>query len=116
MKNIVFLLAPAVLILAVLINGCSSLEFPGTYRIAIHQGNIISQDMVDKLKVGMSRKQVQYVLGTSLIKDSFNQDRWDYYYSVRNNRGKTVHKHISVFFIDNSLHKVTGDYTLPAES
>ena len=102
------------MIFVVLINGCSSLEFPGTYRIAIHQGNIISQDMVDKLTVGMKPRQVQYVLGTPLIKDSFNQDRWDYYYSVRNSRGKTVNKHITVFFADDGLHKVTGDYTLAA--
>jgi len=100
--------------LIVLITGCSSLQFPGTYRIAIHQGNIISQDMVDKLKVGMTRRQVQYVLGTPLIRDSFNQDRWDYYYSVRGSKGGTLNKHVSVFFVRDGLHKITGEYILAA--
>ena len=101
---------------SVLMAGCSSLEFPGAYRIAVHQGNIISQDEIDKLAVGMTRRQVQYVLGTPLVKDTFNQDRWDYYYSVRDSEGKTTRKHISVFFVNDGLQKITGDYTLAAES
>ena len=112
MKNSLLILLYA----SILVAGCSSLEFPGTYRIAVHQGNIIPQDEIDKLAIGMTRKQVQYVLGTPLVKDTFNQDRWDYYYSVRDNEGKTTHKHISVFFLNDGLHKITGDYTLPAES
>ena len=112
MKNSLLILLCAFILTA----GCSSLEFPGAYRIAIHQGNIISQDEIDKLTVGMTRRQVQYVLGTPLLKDTFNQDRWDYYYSMRDSEGKTVKKHISVFFFNDGLHKITGDYTLPAES
>ena len=109
MKRVLFLLVSTVLVAA-----CSSLEFPGTYRIAVHQGNIISQDMVDRLTVGMTRQQVQYVLGTPLIRDSFNQDRWDYYYSVRNSKGEILDKHISVFFTKDGLHKITGEYSLAA--
>jgi outer membrane protein assembly factor BamE len=107
MKRILSLLG-----LITLITSCSSLQFPGAYRIPIHQGNVISQDMVDKLKVGMTRQQVQYVLGTPLIRDSFNQGRWDYYYSMRDSKGETSNKHISVFFAGDILHKVTGDYGL----
>ena len=98
--------------LIALIASCSSLQFPGAYRITIHQGNIISQDMVDKLKVGMTRQQVQYVLGTPLIRDSFNQDRWDYYYSVLDSKGETLNKNVSVFFVKGGLHQVTGEYTV----
>ena len=100
--------------LLVVITGCSSLEFPGTYRIAIHQGNVISQDIINKLKVGMTRQQVQYVLGTPLVKDSFNQNRWDYYYSVRDSEGETSNKQVSVFFVKDELYKITGEYTLAA--
>ena len=105
-----------ILCLPVLIISCSSLEFPGTYRIAIDQGNIISQDMIDKLTLGMTRQQVQFVLGTPLIRDSFNQDRWDYYYSVRDSEGKTSNKHVSLFFVDDRLQKVAGDYRLVTAS
>ena len=99
--------------LVVLIAGCSSLEFPGTYRIDIHQGNIISQVMVDKLKVGMTRRQVQYLLGTPLIRDSFSRDRWEYYYSARDSKGETVQKRVIVLFVDDSLYQVAGDYAPP---
>jgi outer membrane protein assembly factor BamE len=37
--------------------------------------------MVDKLQVGMSKTQVQYILGSPLVVDTFNPTRWDYYYT-----------------------------------
>ncbi|WP_273009515.1 outer membrane protein assembly factor BamE, partial [Spongiibacter tropicus] len=47
--------------LLLLLGACSSLEFPGVYRLSIDQGNIITQEMVDQLEIGMSRSQVEYV-------------------------------------------------------
>ena len=58
--------------------GCSNIGFPGVYRINVDQGNIVDQDMVDQLKPEMTRRQVRFVLGTPIIEDTFNNDRWDY--------------------------------------
>lgn len=92
------------------LNGCSWLQFPGVYRLEIQQGNIITQDMVDQLKPGMTKRQVNFVLGTALIQDSFEQDRWDYYYSVRDSDGKTSKEKFTVFFENDQLTHFTGDY------
>ena len=52
----------------------------GVYKMDINQGNYLSQDMVDKLKVGMTQAQVKQVLGTPLVSSPFRADRWDYVY------------------------------------
>lgn len=56
------------------LTGCGFVGFPGVYRINVEQGNIIDQEKVDKLKIGMSRRQVRFILGTPLVEDSFNPD------------------------------------------
>ncbi|MFQ5760576.1 MAG: outer membrane protein assembly factor BamE, partial [Acidiferrobacterales bacterium] len=48
------------------------------YRPEVQQGNVVTQEMVSQLKIGMSRRQVRFLLGTPLIEDPFHQDRWDY--------------------------------------
>ncbi|MGH1471547.1 MAG: outer membrane protein assembly factor BamE [Cellvibrionaceae bacterium] len=98
------------------ITGCSWLQFPGVYRLQIQQGNIITQEMVDQLKPGMTKRQVNFVLGTALIQDSFEQDRWDYYYSLRDADGKTTKEKFTVYFEDDKLTHFSGDYqpTAPA--
>ncbi len=94
--------------------GCSTLEFPGVYKINIEQGNVITQEMVDQLKPGMSMEQVEYVMGSPLIKDSFNGDRWDYIYNIqRGDQPRTQHK-ITIFFEHESLKYFTGDF-VPSE-
>jgi outer membrane protein assembly factor BamE len=67
------LLATACLLVS--LAACSSLEFPGVYRLPIDQGNVITQEMVDKLKIGMTRSQVEYVMGTPLVRDTFSPKR-----------------------------------------
>jgi outer membrane protein assembly factor BamE len=104
--------AAAVLITA----GCSSSRIsvpmvPGItpYRIDIQQGNIVTQEMLDKLEPGMSRNQVRFILGTPLVMDPFRTDRWDYVYRM-NKRGDVVeHRQLKVFFKDDRLERFEGD-------
>ena len=91
-------------------SGCGAVGFPGVYVIDIEQGNIITQDMVDQLKPGMNRNQVQFILGTPLIEDSFHQDRWDYLYTIRNGTTVKTHKRLTVFFDGNELSHFTGTF------
>jgi outer membrane protein assembly factor BamE len=95
---------------AVGLTGCSWFQFPGVYKLGIQQGNILTQEMVDQLQPGMTKRQVNFVLGTPLIRDSFEQDRWDYYYSFRDSEGETVKKRLTVFFENDQLTHLTGDY------
>lgn len=95
----------AVLLLA----ACENLEFPGVYRLDIEQGNIITQEMVDQLKPGMSRSQVQFIMGTPLIEDTFHSDRWDYLYRLRDGDGNVVQQRLSIFFRNDRLQHFSGD-------
>ena len=61
------------------------------YKMDIHQGNFVTADMRGKLKLGMSRQQVRYVLGTPLVNDAFHGNRWDYVYRFEQG-GKVVDK------------------------
>ena len=99
------------ILLAILaLPGCSNIEFPWVYRINIDQGNIITQDMVDQLKPGMSKSQVQFVMGSALIADTFHEDRWDYLYSIQNSEGERKQHRLSVFFQNDKLVSLNGDF------
>jgi len=91
------------------VSGCGVIGFPGVYRLNVEQGNIVNQEMVDKLRPGMSRRQVRFVLGTPLIEDSFNLDRWDYVYEIRRGSEMLARQQFSVFFDGETLSHFIGD-------
>ena len=97
--------------LSLLTTGCSWLKFPGVHKVDIQQGNIVDQEMIDKLRLGMTKSQVRYVLGTPLVVDTFNQSRWDYFYSRVTSQGKETQKQVTIFFdAEDKLERITGDY------
>ena len=79
---------------------------PGVYRIDIQQGNIVDQEMLDQIEIGMERRKVRFILGTPLLIDPFNQDRWDYVYSLRRGSGEKVMQRVSVYFADDRLARI----------
>jgi outer membrane protein assembly factor BamE len=96
------------------LSACSFVGFPGVYKIDVEQGNIITQEMADQLKPGMSRRQVRFILGTPLVEDPFNQSRWDYPYVKRNGQTVLDESRLTVVFDGDSLQTVSGDYLPPA--
>ncbi len=99
-----------IILVGFILAGCSTLQFPGLYRLPIEQGNIITQEMVDQLQPGMSRSQIEYIMGTPLIKDSFNEDRWDYIYSLRKSDGSREQKTLTIFFDGDKMVYYSGDF------
>lgn len=99
---------------ALLMSGCSSFRFPGVHRINIQQGNVITQQMIDRLKPGMTRSQVRFVLGNPVIDDSLDSERWDYVYTIQIAGGEVVRKVLSVYFIEGRLSHFEGDF-VPTE-
>ena len=75
----------------------------------IQQGNAITQEMVAKLKPGMTRAQVKFALGTPLIIDSFRTDRWDYVYYYEKPKAPREFRHIVVVFKGDRLERLEGD-------
>lgn len=96
---------------SLLISACGNLQFPGVYRIPIEQGNIVTQEMVDKLEPGMSKSQVEYILGSAIVKDSFHTNRWDYVYSIQTSDGVRKQHRLTVFFEGEHLQSLSGDFT-----
>ena len=91
------------------LGGCGFVGFPGVYKIDVEQGNIVTQEMVEQLKPGMSRRQVRFILGTPLLEDPFNQARWDYPYVKRNGMKVLSESRLMVYFDGDSLVRYEGD-------
>ena len=96
-----------------LISSCSWIQFPSIHKVTVQQGNIVNQEMVSKLQIGMSMSQVQYILGTPLTTDTFDHSRWDYFYSRVDSEGKRSERRLKLSF-DNEdlLQSVSGDFQL----
>jgi outer membrane protein assembly factor BamE len=104
------------LALATALGGCKQApELPAVlspYRIDIQQGNVVTQEMIAKLKAGMTRSQVRFVLGSPLVVDPFRSDRWDYV-SMYQKQGKDVERRrVTVIFDDDKLVRIEGDVAL----
>jgi outer membrane protein assembly factor BamE len=108
--------AVAALALATGLGGCQTwstympaIEQFGVYKLDINQGNYLTQDMVEKLKVGQTRVQVRQALGTPLLTSAFHDNRWDYVYQY-SRHGRVVEKRqFTVYFVDEKLARWEGD-------
>ena len=94
----------------------SSFSFPGVYRIDVPQGNIITQEMIDQLRPGLTKRQVTFILGTPLLRDTFDQDRWDYLYSFQPGGGERAQERLTVYFENDQLTRFTGDFEQTPEN
>jgi len=82
---------------ALLASGC-------VYRMSIQQGNYLVTDSVSQLKEGMTRSQVRFLLGTPMVPDAFDNDRWDYYYFFNSRHMKhPLKRRLTVFFQDEKV-------------
>lgn len=105
------------IILTALLAACSSMwpSMPTLtpYKIEIQQGNLITPEMREKIKVGMPSSVVRSILGTPLIMDPFHANRWDYVFFLE--RGsKTVEKQrLTLYFEDDRLSRI-DDSHMPA--
>ena len=78
------------------------------HKIDVQQGNVITQDEVNLLEPGMTRRQVQFIMGSPMIADVFHQDRWDYIYVMWPGYGEPTGVRITLFFDDDLLTGTSG--------
>ncbi|KGK42664.1 membrane protein [Nitrincola sp. A-D6] len=95
-----------VLLASFLISGC----FPGVHKIDIPQGNVVTQDMIDQLRPGMTHSQVRFIMGTPLITDTFSDNRWDYLYSFQKGGSQREQERITLYFTQGQLTRFSGDF------
>ncbi|EPJ93598.1 MULTISPECIES: outer membrane protein assembly factor BamE [Pseudomonas] len=108
MQNTKLLLTSFTFVGLLALAGCS---FPGVYKIDIQQGNVVTQDMINQLRPGMTRRQVRFIMGNALLTDTFHPDRWDYLYSLQPGGGERQQERVSVFFNQNDqLVSLSGDF------
>lgn len=100
-------LAVIALVAALPLGACNLLT---VYKLDIQQGNVVTQEMVDKLRPGMTRAQVRYVLGTPLVTDPFHKERWDYFYSFKTGvDGIAETRRLALHFQGDTLQNIQGD-------
>lgn len=92
----------ASLLIFLALAGCSYLPHI-LYRIDVQQGNVVTEDMLEKLKSGMTKSQVLFVLGSPLIVDTFHNNRWDYVYILREKGDLVEQKRLTIYFEDDKL-------------
>ncbi len=95
------------LLLAVLLT--ASCALPSIHRVTVQQGNVITQEMVDQLKPGMTREQVAFVMGQPVVRNAFDDTRWDYVYTIDVPGAYESRLLVSLFFESDALTLITGD-------
>jgi outer membrane protein assembly factor BamE len=83
-------------------SGCSSIS---PYKVPVLQGNIFSDEDLEKLSEGLTKDQVKFIFGTALIQDPFRESRWDYFNSVKIGDEIVAENKLTIFFDDNDLVK-----------
>ena len=83
------------------------------YQPDIQQGNILNTSDLKEIRYGMSKQEVLFILGTPMVIDPFNEQRWDYYYSKRDRQKKeTEQRLITITFANDKLVDLSGDVDL----
>lgn len=83
------------------------------FRIDIQQGNLLNDSDINQVDVGMTRSQVQFLLGTPMVADSFHRDRWDYAYYYRRGRSPdAIRRWVIVYFENDRVARIERDVEL----
>ena len=96
-KRLVF-----ILLLSALLGACT------IHRLDVQQGNIIKEEQVSKLKLGISKRQVRFIMGTPLIQDPFHANRWDYVFTDQPGTERKIveYQRVTVYFENDKLSKI----------
>ncbi len=103
------LLATALILLAPLAGGC-------VYHMTIQQGNFLQKRDIEQLQVGMTRSQVRYLLGTPMVPQTFDIDRWDYLYYMKRGHQKPERYLLTVYFQSDKVSRIDNHGYAPIDS
>lgn len=104
MRNL--LIAGAVALLGAFAAGC-------VYQPSMSQGNLLKQEDIDQVEIGMTRSQVRFLLGTPMIDDPFHEERWDYVYYLRIGReDPRFTRWVTIIFDGDTVAEIRKDQKL----
>jgi len=84
-------------------------KLPFVHKMTVQQGNIVTEEMIDRLEPGMTKSQARFLLGTPMLTDPFHTNRWDYTYTVRRAHDKMAMTRLTLLFEADRLVEVEGD-------
>jgi len=96
-----FLITISIVLLS-LLSGCSKGLF-SVHKLDIQQGNALEEEDVQRIQSGMSKDEVQAILGTPVVEPLFQPDRWDYLYYLKEADAKTIQRYVSITFKDDTV-------------
>jgi len=107
----------ALICASLILTGCSlpKLRLPRVHKLTVQQGNVITQEMIDQLRPGMSRTQVAYIMGEPVFRNTFNSHRWDYIYTIELPGVFSDERRVSLYFDEDRLAYFTGDFAPTSE-
>jgi outer membrane protein assembly factor BamE len=101
------------LLISILLLALTSLAAGCVYQASLSQGNLLKQEDIDQLEVGMTRSQVRFLLGTPMIDDPFHEERWDYVYYLRVGRDEPrFTRWITIIFDGDTVAEIHRDQEL----
>lgn len=99
----------SVIAMIVVLSGCTALQGFSLrpYRINVQQGNFLEAKNLDQIQVGMTRSQVRFLIGTPMVADPFNVQRWDYVFFFKVGRTRQeISSHLTVWFEDDRVVRI----------
>lgn len=85
---------------------CGSIVF----KQDIQQGNVLDNEKVEELELGMTKRQVRVLLGSPSVSSPFHQDRWDYMNTYAARGGEPTKRVLTLEFEDGALASMSGNY------
>lgn len=91
------------------ISGCSIESLPFIYKVEVQQGNLLTQEDLQKVELGMSKRHITYLIGSPNIIDPFHHDIWEYIFTIKPSRGDYKENKITMIFDeDDKLKEIKG--------
>ena len=85
------------------------------HKIDIQQGNVVTEEQLSQLQIGMDARKVLVIMGTPILTDPFHQDRWDYYYSLKPGRDPLIRYRATLYFDNGTLTRIERGGDIPAK-
>lgn len=100
--------------LMLLLIGCGAYEMP--HLRTAQQGNLIEEEQVNQLRVGMSKARVEDIMGSPLRVATFKPERWEYVYTKKNRRASDDYERLIITFRDQRISHIQRSKVKPKKS